>query len=306
MKSSAINFRHKKIRLFLGAVIVLVFVAVIAISLTDRRNECEVMVDSLISNPIEGMKKANLDKIKNDCYEKILDRGSYRDLYAYYRMYKFVDVLNNDKGEDNIYHWMLFYANENSRIFNESTGAFEKSYGLYYRELKDFENNMTQEEKKKSFAYLADNIATGKEGWVKKHDYQKSFEYLKKAAEEGDVKLQIYLGYSFFTGRDWMNKLDVEKDYRKCYKWLYISTLHSSQQEYLRLETLTSLKNLQTKMSYKDILYSKELAKTWFKENDKFVMNNPLKIIKMTKKKINTEKKRTKDFIKQYNLNNTN
>ena len=271
-----------------------------------KSDDCKVMVDRLIEYPRVGLQEKNLSKIKDDCYAKILKSGSYKDLYAYYRMYKFIDNLSNDKGADNIYHWMLFYANENSRIFNDLSGEFEKEHGLYEKELKQFEDNMTQEERMKSFAYIADNLATGKAGWVKKNNYKKSFEYLSRAAEEGDVKLQIYLGYSYFTGRGWMNKVKVDRDYSKCYKWLHLSTIHSKQKKYLRTETIESLNKISQSMSPKEIYNAKNMVDIWLEKNSKFVKNNPLVIIKMTEEEVEIEKKKTQHFIIKYNLNNPN
>ena len=279
----------------------------------DKRTECEKVVDQIINQGVISILPVNSDKLthaKNSCYDFILKDGDRRDLYAYYRFYKFVDDLHlkyNKRDESqnvkNIYHWMLFYANQNSRDFDLKTQSFKSEQGLYEQELKDFEDKMTQEEKIKSFAYIADNLAMGKEGWVKVHDYKKSFEYLEKAAEAGDVKSQIYLGYSYFTGLDWIKRIRVEKDYIQCYKWLYLSTLHSKQKEYLRNETLEAISMMSKNINKKQIQQAKQMAKIWFKRNKKILESHPLEIIPMTKEEIKIEKEKTDKFIKENHLN---
>ena len=234
--------------------------------------------------------------------------GNHKELYAYYQLYKYADNAlkiakkGKDEAPNNIYHYMLFYANQNSREFDFKTNSFKNELGFYEQELKDFESNMTQEEKIKAFSYIADNLATGKEGWVKVNDYKKSFEYLKMAAEAGDNKSQTYLGYSYFTGLDWIKKIEVEKNYIQCYKWLYLSTSHSEQQKYVRNETLDALKTMTKNMTPQQINQAKKQSKIWLDQNKEFIKNHPLKIIQMTKKEIELEKAKTEKFIKNYEL----
>ncbi len=304
------NKSHKIILVFL------VFLAVFVVFelKAKKQDSCESMVDDFVKQGIEKMKDRNQwNIVKSFCYQSILKSGEYKELYAYYRFYKYADKINSkynqvnninkDLAPNNIYHWMLFYANQNSRDFDEKTQSFKKEKGLYEQELKDFEDQMTQEEKIKSFSYIADNLAAGKEGWVKKNDYEKSFEYLKRAAEAGDVKSQIYLGYSYFTGLDWMKKIKVEKNYIDCYKWLYISTKHSEQKNYLINETYIALKDLSKVMSDLQIKEAKILGDIWLEQNKEFIKSYPLNIIQITDDEIKKEKEKTEKFIKDYKLN---
>lgn len=291
-----------------------------------KEETCQSMIDPIINRPLAltllTKNGDDMDYIKEKCYQLILKDGDYKELYAYYQFYKHVDEMNarynqknnkyKDQAPNNIYHYMLFYANQNSRDFDHKTKSFKKEQGIYEQELKDFEDAMTQEEKIKAFSYIADNLATGKEGWVKVNDYRKSFEYLKKAAEAGDAKSQTYLGYSYFTGLDWMKKIQTEKNYTKCYKWLYLATLHSSNQIYVHKETSDALETMKENMTLQQFQEAKQEAQTWLNQNKDFIKNHPLKIIPMTKEEIASEKAKTEKFIKDYGLdksvsnNNTN
>lgn len=281
----------------------------------DKKEEtCQKLVDDFIAQGVAGianMKLANYTKDK--CYEIILSSGNYKELYAYYRFYKYADEINTkynkrnnvnkDLAPNDAYYWMLFYANQNSREFDPKTQIFKKEQGLYEQELKDFEDQMNQEEKIKSFSYVADNLATGKEGWVKIHDYKKSFEYLKKAAEAGDVKSQLYMGYSYFTGNDWMNKFKIKKDFIGCYKWLYTSTKHSQQKSFVYNDTKKAINTMLSNMTQTQIQQAKKEANIWLEQNKDFIKNHPLKIIPMTDKEIKQEREKTDKFIKDYKLN---
>jgi len=260
-----------------------------------QQNTCRGMVETTIKQGVLGLRKESINHVKNACYDLITKAGDYRELYAYYKLYKYVDDLNNDKGQNDIYYWMLFYANQNSREFSNERG-------LYEQELKDLENHMTQEEKIKSFSYVADNIVTGNEGWVKKHDYQKSFEYLKKAAEAGDNISQRKLGECYFAGSDFMNKIEIPKNLVESYKWIYISTLYSEQKSYFYDYANRSLKVLEKSMNSEQIKKSTYFAEVWLKQNSEFVESHPLKIIGMTHEEVKLEQEKTKKFIKEYNL----
>lgn len=278
----------------------------------DKRTECEKVVDQIVKQGIISAFPINSDKIthaKNSCYDVILKDGDHRDLYAYYRFYKFVDELHlkynkrdNSQNVKNIYYWMLFYANENSRDFDPKTNSFKKEQGLYEQELKDFEDAMTQEEKIKAFAYIADNLAVGKEGWVKVNDYKKSFEYLKKAAEVGDNFSQSELGTCYFYGADRFSKFSFEKDYNKAYKWTYLATKHSVTNSYDYKIVLKNLKSIELVMTKKQIAESKQEIGIWLKNNNNFVKNNPLKISKMTEDELKKAKKEAQEKIKKYSL----
>ncbi len=278
----------------------------------EKEESCEGMVDPIINKPLTltilTKSSEDIDYIKKKCYQLILKDGNHKELYAYYKLYEYTDkaLKQARKGQDetpnNIYHYMLFYANQNSREFDPKTNSFKKERGLYEQELKSFEDSATQEEKIKAFSYIADNLATGTEGWVKINDYKKSFEYLKKAAEAGDVKSQAYLGYSYFTGLDWMKKIQVEKNYIQCYKWLRLSTLHSEQQSYVRDETLDALKTMTMNMTPQQLQQARQQAQIWLDQNKEFIKNHPLKIIPIAREKITSEKAKTKKFIKDYEL----
>ena len=278
----------------------------------DKRTECEKVVDQIINQGVISILPVNSDKLthaKNSCYDFILKDGDRRDLYAYYRFYKFVDDLHlkyNKRDESqnvkNIYHWMLFYANQNSRDFDLKTQSFKSEQGLYEQELKDFEDKMTQEEKIKSFSYIADNLAVGKEGWVKFHDYRKSFEYLKRAAEAGDNFSQSELGTCYFYGADRFSKFSFEKDYNKAHKWTYLATKHSTTNSYDYKIISKNLKAIELTMTKKQITESKKEVGIWLKNNDNFVKNNPLKIIKMTDGEMKNAKKEAQEIVKKYNM----
>ncbi len=323
----------------LGALMVVVFFLVAfeanaGWKFWERKGICEKLVEPIVNKSLssfisgvkdkEGIshKRKEMDHVQQECYKSILKTGDYKELYAYYLIYKYFDEAltkyrkrdqeNIDPAPNNIYHYMLFYANQNSRDFDPKTNSFKNEQGLYEQELKDFEGNMTQEEKIKAFGYIADNLATGKEGWVKTNDYRKSFEYLKMAAEAGDIKSQAYLGYSYFTGLDWMKRIQVEKDYIQCYKWLYLSTLHSSQQSYVKKETLEALKTMTKNITPQQLHQAQQQAKIWLDQNKDFIKNHQLKIISMTEEEVAAEKVKTDKFIKEYGLdkplsnNNTN
>ncbi len=286
----------------------------------EKKGICEKLVEPIVNKSIRSLilsikgkedidhKTKEMDRVKNECYQSILKTGDYKELYAYYLFYKYADdalkVANkgNDNAPNNIYHYMLFYANQNSRDFDQKTNSFKKEHGLYEKELKDFEDKMTQEEKIKSFSYIADNLAVGKEGWVKFHDYRKSFEYLKRAAEAGDVGSQSALGASYFLGNDWMNKFRIEKNFIEGYKWMYLATMHSEQLTHEYEIHQKSLNKMIALMKRSEIDDSKNLAAIWLKENSEFIKNHPLKIIKTTKEEIATERDKTEKFIKEYEL----
>lgn len=291
-----------------------------------KEEACQSMIDPIINRPLVltllTKNGDDMDYIKEKCYQLILKDGDYKELYAYYQFYKHVDEMNarynqknnkyKDQAPNNIYHYMLFYANQNSREFDHKTKSFKKEQGIYEQELKDFEDAMTQEEKIKAFSYIADNLATGKEGWVKVNDYKKSFEYLKKAAEAGDVISQTKLGECYFAGSDFMNKFKIQKDFIKSYKWTYISTIHSEQQSNIYDYRVKALEILKQKMMPQQTQQAQQQAKIWLDQNKDFIKSHPLKIIPMTKEEIASEKAKTEKFIKDYGLdksvstNNTN
>ena len=286
----------------------------------EKKEICEKLVEPIVNKSIRSLilsikgkedidhKTKEMDRVKNECYQSILKTGDYKELYAYYLFYKYADdalkVANkgNDNAPNNIYHYMLFYANQNSRDFDQKTNSFKKEHGLYEKELKDFEDKMTQEEKIKSFSYIADNLATGTEGWVKKHDYRKSFEYLKRAAEAGDYSSQNALGIRYFLGSDRYNKFTFEKNYVEGYKWIYLSTIHSTQDDYYRKLSLKSFSILKKKMILYQIHDAEQQAKIWLGENKEFIKNHPLKIIIATQEEIKSEQEKTQKFIKDYGL----
>lgn len=229
--------------------------------------------------------------------------GDYRELYAYYGIYRYVDQSFQDKMENNKYHWMLFYANQNSRDFDSQTQSFKKENGLYEEELKSFEEQMTQEEKIKSFHYIADNLATGKEGWVKRNDYHQSFEYLKKAADAGDVESQGALAEAYFLGQDRYNKFKIKKDYKQAYAWLYISTKHSTQKSYHNRLLHEALKIVSAEMDKEEIKEAQNISKLWLTNNRNFIQSHPPKIVEMTKSEITKVQNESEKFIQDYNLN---
>jgi hypothetical protein len=298
-KNLSITFlsKNKSATLIIGALLIL---TLSGFFWEKKEESCKSLVDMVIKKRYIG---EAADKILAVCNQKVRT-GDYEELYAYYRIYKAVDKSFQDKMPANKYHWMLFYANENSREFDSKTQEFKKPQGLYGQELKDFEEQMTQEEKIKSFAYIADNLAVGKEGWVLKNDYQKSFEYLKRAAEAGDYGSQINLGSSYFSGTDWMNKFIIEKNYIDAYKWIYLATLHSEQKSYPHNRTIDGLKILAKNfnMTQNQIHQAKAQAKIWLDQNQEFIKNHPLKIIKMTDEEVKLGKEETNKFIKDYQL----
>ena len=277
-----------------------------------KEETCQSMIDPIINRPLVltllTKNGDDMDYIKEKCYQLILKDGDYKELYAYYQLYKYADKAlkgarkGRDETANNIYHYMLFYANQNSRDFDHKTKSFKKEQGIYEQELKDFEDAMTQEEKIKAFSYIADNLATGKEGWVKVNDYKKSFEYLKKAAEAGDYSSQGALGIRYFLGSDRYNKFTFEKNYIEGYKWIYLSTLHSTQDEYYRELSLKSFRILERKITSQQISDAENLSKIWLKENSEFIKNHPLKIIPITEEEIAIERDKTKKLIKDYEL----
>ena len=291
-----------------------------------KEETCQSMIDPIINRPLVltllTKNGDDMDYIKEKCYQLILKDGDYKELYAYYQFYKHVDEMNarynqknnkyKDQAPNNIYHYMLFYANQNSRDFDHKTKSFKKEQGIYEQELKDFEDAMTQEEKIKAFSYIADNLATGKEGWVKVNDYKKSFEYLKKAAEAGDPRSQSKLAECYILGSDWMRKILLPKDNIAAYKWTYLSTLHSTQgsweYNYIKGKRIKTLEHMTTS---REIQKAKQEAQTWLDQNKEFIKNHPLKIIPMTEEEIRIEETKTEKFIKDYKLdkplsNNTN
>jgi hypothetical protein len=288
------------------------FVSTEKIGFLKKVKTCEQMVDEFVKVDHRDIKTERANHVKDACYDIVLKTGNPKELYAYYRFYKHADDINakynqkNNKDKDlapnDVYHWMLFYANQNSRIFNDKTGNFENEYGLYEQELKDFEEAMSQEERIKSFSYIADNIATGEEGWVKTHDYNKSFEYLKKAAEAGDYSSQNALGIRLFIGSDRYNQFPIEKDYVQGYKWIYLSTLHSRQDSYYRDLSLKSFDILKKQVTQKQINQAKDLAGIWLRQNSAFLENHPLQIIPISEEEIRVEKEKTEKFIKERGL----
>ncbi len=264
----------------------------------DDLGTCEGIVNNSIKTKSVD---ANATKIVEVC-AKGARTGSHKELYSYFKIYDLVDRSFKDQMENNRYHWMLFYANENSRDFDPKTNSFKKEQGLYEQELKDFEDAMTQEEKIKAFAYIADNLAVGKEGWVKVNDYKKSFEYLKKAAEVGDIGMQSALGASYFLGNDWMNKFKIEKNFIEGYKWMYLATIHSEQFAHEYKIHQKSLNRMKIMMQKSEIIESKKLINAWLKENSNFIKNHPLKITTMTKEEIAKEREKTNKFIEEYEL----
>lgn len=275
--------------------------------LVKKEESCRSLVDGIIKKPWALATKEKADHTKDACYEIIVRTGDYKELYAYYEFYKFVDdVLSSTTKKDmvsnNIYYWMLFYANQNSREFDSKTKEFKKEQGLYEQELKEFEEQMTQEEKIKSFFYVADNLATGKEGWVLKNDYQKSFEYLKRAAEVGDYSSQGALGVRYFLGTDRYNKFQIEKNYIEGYKWIFISTQHSKQDIYYYNTSSEAFKILKKKITQVQLKEAKQQANIWLEQNKEFIKNHPLELIKMTDEEIKSEREKTEKFIKDNQL----
>lgn len=310
--TSSIYKNNKSATLVIGLLLVLTLAN---FSWWRRGESCKILVDDFIAQGASGIRNMKLSTyVKDKCYEIILSTGDYKELYAYYNFYKYADEINakynkknnidKDLAPNDVYHWMLFYANQNSREFDQKTQTFKKEQGLYEQELKDFEEKMTQEEKIKSYSYIADNLAAGKEGWVLKNDYQKSFEYLKRAAEAGDVKSQDGLGASYLSGTDWMNKFQIEKNYIDGYKWIYLSTLHSVQRKYLYDQKVKDLQTLTQnfKMTQTQIHQAKQQAQIWLDQNKEFIKNHPLKIIPMTTQEIEAGKEATNKFIKDYGL----
>ncbi len=280
-----------------------------------RRGPCETMVEPIVNKPLiltlVLKNKKDVDRAQHGCYQSILKDGDHRELYAYYKLYKYADdgLKRTHKGEDkapnNIYHYMLFYANQNSRIFDEKTQYFKNEQGLYEQELKDFEDQMNQEEKIKSFAYIADNLATGTEGWVKIHDYRKSFEYLKKAAEAGDAVSQHELGACYFLGRDRYIKFNFEKNHIKSFKWIFLSTKHSKQGSYNYEESNRALRIVKKEMTAAELREADSQIEKWLKENEGFIKKHPLEINKMSKGEVKSLKQEYQKFIKENNLNQT-
>jgi TPR repeat protein len=278
----------------------------------EKRGICEKLVEPIIKKPliVTLLTKSgeDMDCIKKKCYELILKDGDYKELYAYYQLYKYADKVlqearnGKDETPNNIYHYMLFYANQNSREFNPKTNSFKKEQGLYEQELKDFEDAMTQEEKIKAFSYIADNLAFGKEGWVKVNDYEKSFEYLKKAAEAGDRFSQAELGACYFGGGDRFYKFEFPKSYVEAYAWTYLSTTHSEQKSSQYEMSKKMLKIISSAASKQEINESKQQIETWLKNNKIFINRYPLKIIKTSKREEENDKKKTQEIIKKYNM----
>ncbi len=323
MKNS-IFFKNASRLLVVYCILIVSLEAKAWLGFSKEKGICESLVEPIISRSLPSLisdiksqedialKKNEMDHAQNECYKSILSNGDYKELYAYYLFYKYSDEAltkyrtksqdNIDPAPNNIYHYMLFYANQNSRDFDPKTNSFKKEQGLYEQELKDFEEAMTQEEKAKAFGYIADNLAVGKEGWVKVNDYQKSFEYLKKAAEAGDVGMQSALGASYFLGKDWMNKFEIEKNFIKGYKWMYLATIHSNQLNHEYMLHQTSLNKMKKMMEKYQIAESKKLIKIWLNQNKDFIKNHPLKITPMTKEEVASEKDKTEKFIKDYGL----
>ena len=305
-KNKLTYFNKKTLFHFLASTLVTLFLFISFEARADwlwrKKETCENMVDNMIESGLDGLKEENLNHVKHGCYAIILKTGDHKELYSYYRSYKYIDDLNKGKGANNIYHYMLLYANQNSRDFDQKTQSFKKEQGLYEKELKEFEDNMTQEEKAKAFSYIADNLATGKEGWVKIHDYYKSFEYLKRAAEAGDRFSQVELGTCYFFGADRFFKFNFSKSYIEAYKWTYISTKHSETNSYEHGIALKNLKKIRLGMINAQIIEAKQEANLWLKNNKEFINKNPLRVLQMSKEEIEKATQESKEIIKNYNM----
>ncbi|MES2678087.1 MAG: hypothetical protein V4612_07255 [Pseudomonadota bacterium] len=264
-----------------------------------KEESCKNLVDKGIGS--KAFLKVNYKKIYDICAEKS-KTGDYLEIYSRYTFYKYIDKSFQDKMEANKYHWMLFYANQNSREFDSKTKEFKKEQGLYEQELKDFEEQITQEEKIKSFSYIADNLATGNEGWVLKHDYQKSFEYLKRAAEVGDLFSQAELGACYFGGGDRFYKMEFPVNYVEAYKWTYLSILHSKQKNTAFESSKKMLDIISSKASKIEIMQAKKDANNWLKQNEKFIKSHPLEIVNITKEQAEIDKKQTQEIINKYEM----
>lgn len=253
------------------------------------RNEetCRKLVDLNIRDGVSAIEK-NVGHIKNVCTDSVNKTGDYRELYAYYKLYKYVGELNNVKDQRHRYHWLLYFANQNSE-------------GKYQKELKDLENEMTQGEKAEAFLHISFYLSTEENlNLIKKHDFEKSSEYLKRAAELGNWFAQAELGACYYDGKDRVYQIEFRKDYVEAYKWVFISMQHSEQRKYDYDIASKRLGMIKSKMSGDQIKEAKEASDKWLTENTDFVKSHPLKITPMTKEEIDIEKRKTKEMMEKY------
>ena len=264
-----------------------IFASLFLFSCLRNEETCRRLVDLNIKDGVEAIER-NVGHIKDVCTDSVNKTGDHQELYAYYKLYEYVGKINDIKDQKYRYHWLLYYANQNSS-------------GKYQKELEDLESQMTQGEKAEAFLRISFSLAAEQNlNLIKKHDFEKSSEYLKKAAEAGSSFAQSELGGCYYDGEDRFYQVKFPKDYVEAYKWSYISTQHSEQKKYDYDVTSKRLAMIKSKMSDDQIKEARKVADKWLAENVEFVKSHPLKITSMKKEEIDIEKRKTKEMMEKY------
>ena len=108
------------------------------------------------------------------------------------------------------FHLNIFADEFMSEFITEKGGECNKSSDIEKR-FKNYYKKAADEGNVNAQYYIGKLYYKGE---VIEKDYKKAFEYLKKAADDGNVNAQYYIGTLYYKGKG------IEKDYEKAFEYL--------------------------------------------------------------------------------------